>query len=180
MKRIYRNQLLKVFIFSLLIFSCIKGQSQSACDFTSLLESQCNFDRLYEKPGYRTGMASSYDRTLGNNDATGYISQENGRYLIADLKGPGAVMRLWSANPFGEIWIYLDDSKEPVIHKGFREMFLGGFPPFTGPFAGVQRKEEVNGYHWAYIPTPFARSCRIYRDKLSFFQASYVFLPVRR
>jgi hypothetical protein len=94
--------------------------------------------------------------------------------MAVDLQGPGAVVRLWSANPTGKIWIYLDDASEPVIHTEFRRLFLGEFPPFVEPFVGVQRREDERCYHWAYVPIPFAKSCRIYRDKLSFFQATYV------
>lgn len=152
-------------------------RAQAAWDFSSLLERAANLDRLYEPPGHRAGMASSYDRSLRNGDAGGFIREENGRFLMADLKGPGAVVRLWSANPSGKIWIHLDDAKAPVIEADFRDLFLGKIAPFTEPFVGVQRRENERCFHWAYVPIPFAKSCRIYLSKVMFFQATHVQFP---
>ena len=147
-------------------------------DFSSLLARSCGMDRLYEPPGHRANMASSYDRQLMNGDANGFIREENGRFLMADIQGPGAVVRLWSANPDGKnIWIYLDDAKEPLLEADFRDLFLGRQPPFVEPFVCVQQRDDPHSYHWAYVPIPFAKSCRIYLDKVMFFQATYVQFP---
>jgi len=146
-------------------------------DFSSLLARTCDLDRLHEPPGHRANMASSYNRQLMNADASGFIREENGRFLMADIKGPGAVVRLWSANPSGKIWFQLDDAKEPVIEAEFRDLFLGKVAPFAEPFVGVQRKEDERCYHWAYVPIPFAKSCRIWLSKVMFFQATYVQFP---
>ncbi|MDD5687052.1 MAG: DUF2961 domain-containing protein [Elusimicrobia bacterium] len=143
-------------------------------DFSRFLERTSYFDRLYEDPGHKFGMASSYDRTLANADSVGFIRKEGDKYLMADVQGPGAVVRLWSANPTGKIWVYLDGEEQPVIHTDFRNLFLGKFPPFVEPFVRTPNKNDIRCYHWAYIPIPFAKSCRIYRDTLTFFQAGYV------
>jgi hypothetical protein len=156
---------------------CVTPRGQAEWDFSSLLARTCSFDRLYEPPGHRANMASSYDRQLMNADASGFIREENGRFLMADIQGPGAVVRLWSANPEGKIWVYLDDAKKPLIEADFRDLFLGKVPPFVEPFVCVQRREEINCYHWAYVPIPFSKSCRIYLDKVGFFQATYVQFP---
>jgi hypothetical protein len=143
-------------------------------DFSSLLARTCSLDRLYEDPAHRAAMASSYDRQLMNRDASGYIGKENGRFLMADIKGPGAVVRIWSANPEGRMWIYLDDEKDPLIEADFGELFRGKVQPFLEPFVCVQHKEGAHRYHWSYVPIPFAKSCRIYLEKVVFFQANYV------
>ena len=156
---------------------CVIPRGQAEWDFSSLLARTCGLDRLYELPGHRANMASSYDRQLMNADANGYLRKENGRLLMADIQGPGAVVRLWSANPRGKIWIYLDDAKEPLLEADFRDLFLGKVTPFVEPFVCVERKGETNCYHWAYVPMPFSKSCRIYLDKVGFFQATYVQFP---
>src|SRR5690349_8098057 len=44
------------------------------------------------------GRASSYDRSGGNADAGYFIRQHNGWYVIADVAGPGAIVRIWTAD----------------------------------------------------------------------------------
>jgi len=143
-------------------------------DFSSLLARTCSLNRLYEDPGHRFNLASSYNRQLMNRDAFGFIREENGRFLMADIQGPGAVVRVWSANPEGKIWIYLDNAKEPLIEADFPELFRGKIQPFVEPFVCVQRKGGERRYHWSYVPIPFSKSCRIYLEKVRYFQAGYV------
>ena len=73
--------------------------------------------------GERTGMFSSYDRRSridasgqrvdwdANNDREQFIREEaDGWQVMAEMEGPGAITRVWSANPQGVIRVILDGS----------------------------------------------------------------------
>ena len=44
---------------------------------------------------------------------------------MMDAEGPGAIVRIWSANPAGNIRIYLDKNPEPVIVGPMEEVLSG-------------------------------------------------------
>ena len=48
-------------------------------------------------------------------------------HVLAEMDGPGCVVRIWSANPkdAGNIRIYLDGAEKPVIEAPL-EALLGG------------------------------------------------------
>jgi hypothetical protein len=109
---------------------------------------------------------SSYDRRSNdmdnpeawraNGDAGQYISVDGNEGLMAEMDGPGCIVRIWSANPQGRIRIYFDGELVPRVDMPFADMFNDSTPPFLSP---------VCGYHGAgancYLPMPFRRSCRV-------------------
>lgn len=116
----------------------------------------------------RCVQASSYDRAsrivegrkvdwFANGDAGQYIrvDERNGRkeMVMADIQGPGAIVRIWSANPKGVLRIYIDGADKPVIEREFSKLFDGSLGyPFVPPLAGV-RSSGAN----IYFPIPFAK-----------------------
>jgi len=121
---------------------------------------------------------SSYDRTGGNNDDAFGHQVFDGGVVLADLQGPGSVMRIWTRNPTGTVFIYVDDMEHPLITAPFRDLFTGdlelfspGFNLFAPPFSG-----EGSGGYFSYVPIPYAERCRIVvmgeEDVLSY-QVSY-------
>ncbi len=48
-------------------------------------------------------------------------------HVLAEMDGPGCVVRIWSANPkdAGNVRIYLDGSDKPVLEASL-EKLLGG------------------------------------------------------
>src|ERR671912_1219611 len=82
---------------------------------------------------YRQGnmeQLSSYDRTGGNDDGfSGKYSalrQEAGGLVIADLKGPGVVNRIWTPTPTADTMkFYFDGESKPRIAIPFIELFSG-------------------------------------------------------
>ncbi len=106
----------------------------------------------------------------------GYISQsaiqmDSQGHVLAEMEGPGCVVRIWSANPkdAGNIRIYLDGAEKPVIEAPL-ETFLGGkwkttidgkeTIPFPDPIAC----ERSRGFN-LYFPIAYARHCKITIDR---------------
>ncbi|HEY3494086.1 MAG TPA: glycoside hydrolase family 172 protein [Polyangiaceae bacterium] len=130
-------------------------------------------------PPYRAQMASSYDRrSVSQSDAAGWFANDDWasaerpnylraetksdrtEYVLLDAKGPGAVVRIWSASPAGTLRIYLDGAERPEIEETF-ERLLSGTGSIPEPFAYV----AARGYN-SYFPIPFRRACKITADSL--------------
>jgi hypothetical protein len=91
--------------------------------------------------------------------------------VLAEMDGPGCVVRIWSANPqdAGNIRIYLDGARQPAITAPLQQ-FLGGkwetqqgvkkWTPFPDPLAC----ERSRGWN-LYFPIPYARHCKVCVDK---------------
>src|SRR5512133_2473088 len=80
---------------------------------------------------YRTGdieQLSSYDRTGGNDDGFSgkysSIRKDPEGLVIADLKGPGVVKRIWTPTPDADtVKFYFDGEKTPRISIPFIDLF---------------------------------------------------------
>lgn len=160
-----------------LIFGLATGVAAScaAADVSirSLLLEMSDLDRLTRVPNpqYKTAQASSYDRAsksptenwFANADFGQFLAVERrpGRneYVMADLRGPGAVVRIWSANPAGNIRFYVDGQELPELVIPFAELLGGKHPDFLHPFSGSR------GQGWnLYYPIPYSKSMRITLD----------------
>ena len=142
----------------------------------SELEHMLMIDRL---PQFRDNSAmtqiSSYDTTGGNNDGFSglysFLRKENGKMVLADLKGPGVINRIWTPTPLDDtIAFYIDGEQEPRIKLPFSDLFSGEVFPFIPPVAG----NEVGGYY-CYVPIPYRESCKIvfYGPVMYFHQIQY-------
>ena len=107
----------------------------------------------FPKPAFRTVQFSSYDRRsrlpggpdwFANADGFGGEPIPNfekvlrapdvngiGEYLIADVKGPGAIVRLWTAAISGFIRMYIDGSDIPLFDGTADEFFRHPYDRFT-------------------------------------------------
>lgn len=121
------------------------------------------------KPSYTEAQASSYDRAsdpgpkqdwFANGDAGQFLRTENtdGRteQVMADLKGPGTVVRIWSANPQGTIRFYFDGETTPRLVANMSNLLTGKVAPFRDPFA----YNAANGCN-LYFPLPYAKSLKV-------------------
>ena len=143
--------------------------------YTRELLNLADFSTL---PQYRSGemnQLSSYDRTGGNDDGFSgkysFIREEPGGLVIADLKGPGVVNRIWTPTPTTDtINFYFDGERTPRISIPFIDLFTGNHPPFEAPLSGNQ----IGGYY-CYLPIPYERSLKIvYKGKtMRFHQTQY-------
>ncbi|MEQ1823261.1 MAG: glycoside hydrolase family 172 protein [Fimbriimonadaceae bacterium] len=82
---------------------------------------------------YTAGQFSSYDRASTSPKDNWFANADYGQYLrnetigtrtehvMAEMTGPGEVVRIWSANPSGVIRIYFDGEPLPRIEKPLQE-----------------------------------------------------------
>lgn len=101
-------------------------------------------------PGRAVQLAST-DPSGGNLDHGHFVAiAPDGARVLADLRGPGRMTRLWSANPLGELRVLVDG----------REHWRGAFAErlaAAGPLGGA----GTGGGLLSYVPIPFATSLRV-------------------
>lgn len=127
------------------------------------------------EPGEKCAQWSSYDRSSvydtatgkylnwdANGDNGGHIRKEGDKRVLAEMKGPGCIWRIWSAAPGnGHVRVYLDGATEPAVDLPFIGYFDGTNPPFNYPSLVHTVAQGWN----CYIPIPYQKSCRIVADK---------------
>jgi len=132
----------------------------------------------FPSPPFTCRQFSSYDRasTSAANAETWFANADAGHYLrveerdgrkehvLADMQGPGAVVRIWSANPKGTLRFYVDGAEQPVLQGAMTDLLGGRVPGIPAPIAG----ERSRGWN-LYLPIPYARSCKITSDEGGFY-----------
>lgn len=135
--------------------------------------------RLDQLPQFKSstyvGSVSSYDRTGGNDDGFSgtysFVRKDADGLVLADLKGPGVIYRIWTPTPTDDVMeFFFDGEATPRISVKFRDLFLGKNPLFPSPLCGF----GAGGYY-CYVPLPYAKSCviRIRAPKMQFYQINY-------
>ena len=172
----------KVTFFTALFFLAIHyGYGQETVTTATLLREMIDLERLtHVSPmNYRSIQFSSCDRRsvqpdqpfwFGNADGFGREpipgfekvlkapgEDGTGEYLMCDVNGPGAIVRLWTANIAGKIKLLIDGK---LIFHDDAEKFFWDFPnqfsTETIPVTGTFRQFDA-----LYFPITFAKSCRI-------------------
>lgn len=127
-----------------------------------------SYDRRSKLPGGPDWFANSdgfggepipgFEKVLRAPDANGI-----GEYLIADVNGPGAIVRLWTAAISGTVRVYLDGSETPLF-EGSADAF------FRRPYHEFPQIKEIDADRFrrtvyqrdaSYAPIPFAKRLRI-------------------
>ena len=147
-----------------------------------------NRDQLANFPesGHQCLQASSYNResvSTGNpglfadSVGIGFVRTEvnNGRqeWVIMEDNGPGVITKIWTVCFYydlndtvgANIRFYLDRATEPVIKANFFSL-VKGHDFVKHPFA-VKTTRAGN----LYLPTPYAKSCKITMDKKAFYNS---------
>ena len=131
------------------------------------------------KQSVKVASISSYDRTGGNDDGFSgrhsFIRKEGDGLVIADLKGPGVIYRIWTPTPTDDpIEFYFDGESTPRIKHRFRDIFDGEHAPFVGPLAGFGA-----GGFYSYVPLPYRTSCKVIirAPRVQFYQINYATYP---
>ena len=120
--------------------------------------------------GEVTAEFTSYDRASklvdgeyvdwgANADGGHWICDlEDGGALIADMKGPGYISRIWSATAGpGRVKIYVDGAESPVIDLPFTDYFNCESEPFKYPALCYEAAKGKN----CFVPITYNKSCRI-------------------
>lgn len=127
------------------------------------------------QPGERTAQWSSYDRNSridpatgrfldwhANRDGHGMIRREGAGQVLAEMKGPGVLWRMWSASPKQRrVRIYLDDESEPAVALPFLGFFNRECAPFDRPALVHSVARGWNNY----TPIPYQKSCKIVAEE---------------
>src|SRR5208283_2547877 len=139
----------------------------------TLLRKMTDTRRLAVQPAAseRTVQFSSYDRAsrlengkivhpFANGDRGHYLRVEgegdHREWVLAEAQGPGYVSRIWSANPDGELRIYIDGAAVPALAAPFAAITNGEIAPFGAPFG-----HDASRGRNLYFPFPFAKSIKI-------------------
>ena len=165
-------------------FFAVLSFTLSACSvaghWSPGIQELYRLDRLpMFKESIKVASVSSYDRTGGNNDGFGgqysFVRKEEGGLVLADLKGPGVIYRIWTPTPTDDMMeFYFDGEREPSVKVGFRELFLGGHPVFVRPLVGYGA-----GGFYSYVPLPYKKSCKVFirAERMRFYQINYATYP---
>lgn len=120
-----------------------------------LLRRIIDVQRLTTPPpaGERTMLFSSHVRPAPSDSAAGPFLRRNGDGwdVMAEASGPGAITRIWSAQPQGDIRFVLDG--EDVLTVPLADLLAGRVAPFEEPL--VDR-----GWNCCF-PIGFNRSCQV-------------------
>ena len=149
----------------------------------TLLHEMVDLDHLARLPDARfvAGQTASTDRRSKQPaDADGWFANDDfvtdtepnlvrvestpdggKRYVLLDVAGPGALVRIWSANPTGTLRIYVDGGARPALEAPMAGLLSGEIPPFVSPFGQV----TARGYS-LYFPFPFRSRCVVTVDSI--------------
>ncbi len=156
-------------------FAVAGGDASASVTTESLLVEMTDLSRLtrLSSPAYVTRQFSSYDRSSkAPGDQSWFANGDRGHYLrvderagrkehvMMDAEGPGAVVRIWSADPRGTLRIYLDGASKPVLEAPMQELLGGRHPDLPEPIAGVRAR----GWN-LYFPFPYAKRCVVTCDE---------------
>ncbi len=172
----------------LLLGACMPaGKSADTVTTGSLYEEMIDMVGLtrFPEPAYRTRQFSSYDRRsnlpggpdwfanadgFGGEPIPGFeaVLQEPGddsigQYLIADVEGPGALVRLWTAAIDGTVRLWLDGQREPLYDGAANDFFqrpLDAFPQ-SADLDRDRLERTLYQRDAVYAPMPFARRLRL-------------------
>jgi hypothetical protein len=115
-----------------------------------------NLSDLSTLRSHRVYQVSSFDRTGGNADGSFHLEKTEEGLLLAELDGPGAILRIWSPDPKGVLRFYIDGEPWPRFSRPFEKLFKGHIVPFDAPLV-----DEQGGGFYSYLPIPFEESCDI-------------------
>ena len=157
------------------------GRAEETLSYDQLIHRLTDLSRLAVLPqaGEQGAQWSSYDRASkydektgkyiawdANGDGQGIIHKEGEQSVMAEMKGPGCIWRIWSAAPDkGHVKIYLDDQEKPVVDLPFAQYFDGKHAPFNFPVLSYNLGEVHSSGQNLYLPIPYQKSCKIVADK---------------
>ena len=173
-----------VILISIFSISCKQG---SQINTGSLFEEMIDMVNLAEfpDPGYTTIQFSSYDHRSTTPDAPDWFANSDGfggepipnfeevlvepdekgigEYLVADVDGPGAIVRVWTASINGEVKVFIDGSEARLIPVA-NKFFTGPYDEEFMNFENIDNetfKKTIRQRDASYAPIPFKEHLRI-------------------
>ncbi|MFO8058182.1 MAG: glycoside hydrolase family 172 protein [bacterium] len=161
-------------VFLVMLLGASASGSSYRVSTRSLLKQMSSFSRLARAfpEGTRLVQFSSYDRKsekgkdkvlawYANRDFGNYLRAEKTErgfeFVMAEAEGPGALVRMWSANPGNKIWrVYIDGEDEPSIESRGDDLLGGKVEPWSEVFAD---KRNMGGNF--IFPIPFSESVKV-------------------
>lgn len=167
----------------LTVFSLFQTAPGAEVSTASLLGQMTDLESLAEppRPAYDSVQFSSYDRRSKAPFAPGWFENSDGfgnepvpnvletllpadnkgvgRYLIALVEGPGAVVRTWTAKMDGELTVWLDDAESPVYNGNANDFMMDRPACLGGAFE--KRMPGFTQVDANYFPVAFAKKLRI-------------------
>jgi hypothetical protein len=159
-----------------------RGATIRYVDLLDQMTDMVNLAKL-PQPGETCQQFSSYDRrSVGpdkpnweaNGDAGNFLRKDPEGMVLADMDGPGCIVRIWSANPEGILKVFIDGQKQPELQCGFQDIVNAKVPPFLGPVVG-RRALGAN----LYFPIPYHKHCRVVVEnpKTMYYHVTYRTYP---
>jgi hypothetical protein len=164
-----------LFIVMAIMSACISHQKELT--YEDIVSRMTDLKRIAQLPadGEKSGMFSSYDRKSKYDPATDsyidwsanddgfspqYIRKEGENMVLAEMDGPGAIVRIWSASPAnGHVKIFIDGADTAVIDMPFRDYFrTTSIPAFNYP--ALVYETNARGFN-NYVPITFKQSIKI-------------------
>lgn len=163
-------------VFILVFHTSCHEKVDSTVTYADVVNRLTNLEALAKLPneGEKSEMWSSYDRKSKIDSVTGafidwsanndglrpqFIRKEGDNEVLAEMKGPGAIVRIWSASPKkGKVNIYIDGNETPVISQSFIDYFKPSIPAFN--FSELVYETDAKGFN-NYVPITYQKSCRI-------------------
>jgi len=171
------------------------ARAETTLTYADLVRRMTDLSHLAVLPqdGEKCGLWSSYDRASrhdektgkyvnwdANGDGNGVIRTEGDKVVMAEMKGPGCIWRIWSAAAEkGHVKIYLDDQPQPVVDLPFADYFDGKHPPFAYPALSYNLNLIGSSGQNLYLPIPYQKSCKVVADKGwgNYFHFNYATYP---
>jgi len=174
------------------ISSIVQSGFTKEITYSDLVDRLIDLEALTVLPekGEQTALWSSYDRHSiydvktgeyenwdANNDGLGqYIRMEGKQCVMAEMQGPGAIVRIWSAQPEeGHVKIYIDGREIPAVDLPFRQYFDNSVKPFNYPELAYDAASGKNNY----MPIPYQKFCKVVADSGwgNYFHFTYITFP---
>ncbi len=178
------KKLYKVILITGLLCTAAFGQKVTT---NSLIREMVDLHRLTDvsSADYKTVQYSSYDRRSDKPNGPGWKQNSDGfggepipgfeavidepdeggigKYLVCDIKGPGALVRLWAADHAvkGDVEVYLDGE---LLYEGPGIKFFREFTDYFAEELGLEKSLFDGAYRQrdaVYFPIPFEKSLKV-------------------
>jgi hypothetical protein len=135
-------------------------EAQEVRDLVYFLRRLRQVDHLPELERAHTALASTWDRSGGNEDGKDFKQLSGDRNVLLDVEGPGCVHRLYTglleeSVQGTRIQIFVDDLATPLFDLPVQQFFSESEGVFPYPLL------TERFYPGSHFPIPFSERCRI-------------------